>query len=83
MLSPGTRPSAPRSAQPARRSEMKLPAPGPSPVDIQNHLYLSFLEASTTDVALRVSGSWHAIYKLHKVVLIQSVRLFRLPGMGV
>ncbi|KAG6814427.1 hypothetical protein H0H92_007430 [Tricholoma furcatifolium] len=45
---------------------------GPSPVDIQNHLYASFLEGSTADVALRVHGSWVAIYKLHRVVLIQS-----------
>ncbi|KAF5377221.1 hypothetical protein D9615_006395 [Tricholomella constricta] len=45
---------------------------GPSAVDIQNHLYTSFLEGSTADVALRVHGSWDAIYKLHRVVLIQS-----------
>ncbi|KAG6837212.1 hypothetical protein H0H93_013080 [Arthromyces matolae] len=45
---------------------------GPSASDIQNHLYTSFLEGSTADVALRVHGSWNAIYKLHRVVLIQS-----------
>ncbi|KAG6857655.1 hypothetical protein H0H87_010224 [Tephrocybe sp. NHM501043] len=45
---------------------------GPSPADLQNHLYTSFLEGSTADVALRVHGSWDAIYKLHRVVLIQS-----------
>lgn len=45
---------------------------GPSAADIQTHLYASFLQASTYDVALRVSGSWSAIYKLHRVVLIQS-----------
>ncbi|KAG5642500.1 hypothetical protein DXG03_002697 [Asterophora parasitica] len=45
---------------------------GPSAVDIQNHLYNSFLEGSTADVALRVHGSWDAIYNLHRVVLIQS-----------
>ncbi|KAG6869050.1 hypothetical protein C0993_004723 [Termitomyces sp. T159_Od127] len=45
---------------------------GPSAVDIQNHLYTSFLEGSTADVALRVHGTWDAIYKLHRVVLIQS-----------
>ncbi|KAF8060968.1 hypothetical protein FPV67DRAFT_1423050 [Lyophyllum atratum] len=44
----------------------------PSAVDIQNHLYISFLQGSTTDVALRVHGSWEGIYKLHRVVLIQS-----------
>jgi hypothetical protein len=48
---------------------------GPSAFDIQNHLYSSFLEGSTADVALRVQGSWHAIYNLHRVVLIQSVCL--------
>ncbi|KAF9478715.1 hypothetical protein BDN70DRAFT_879632 [Pholiota conissans] len=46
--------------------------PGPSATDIQTHLYNSFLHASTYDVALRVSGTWSAIYKLHRVVLIQS-----------
>ncbi|KAF8912903.1 hypothetical protein CPB84DRAFT_1957315 [Gymnopilus junonius] len=48
-------------------------SPGPSASDIQSHLYSSFLQASTYDVALRVSGTWDAIYKLHRVVLIQSV----------
>lgn len=46
---------------------------GHSPSDIQTHLYTSFLRASTYDVALRVTGTWNAIYKLHRVVLIQSV----------
>ncbi|KAG6902999.1 hypothetical protein C0995_008572 [Termitomyces sp. Mi166 len=45
---------------------------GPSAADIQNHLYTSFLEGSTADVALCVDGTWHAIYNLHRVVLIQS-----------
>ncbi|KAG6918684.1 hypothetical protein DXG01_012502 [Tephrocybe rancida] len=45
---------------------------GPSAVDIQSHLYTSFLEGSAADVALRVHGSWDAIYELHRVVLIQS-----------
>lgn len=48
-------------------------SPGPSASDIQSHLYASLLQASTYDVALRVSGTWDAIYKLHRVVLIQSV----------
>ncbi|KAF5355253.1 hypothetical protein D9758_006020 [Tetrapyrgos nigripes] len=47
-------------------------SPGPSPADIQSHLYQSFLQRSTADVALRVSGTWSAIYRLHRVVLIQS-----------
>ncbi|KNZ78178.1 hypothetical protein J132_01703 [Termitomyces sp. J132] len=45
---------------------------GPSAADIQNHLYTSFLEGSTADVALCVHGTWDAVYKLHRVVLIQS-----------
>ncbi|TFK88520.1 hypothetical protein K466DRAFT_488780 [Polyporus arcularius HHB13444] len=44
----------------------------PSPGDLQSHLYASFLQRKTTDVALRVSGSWHAVYKLHRVILIQA-----------
>ncbi|KAJ6626959.1 hypothetical protein B0H10DRAFT_1997416 [Mycena sp. CBHHK59/15] len=40
--------------------------------DIQRHLYASFLHARTPDVALRVKGAWHAIYRLHRVVLIQA-----------
>ncbi|TFK30685.1 hypothetical protein FA15DRAFT_629940 [Coprinopsis marcescibilis] len=43
-----------------------------SPFDIQSHLYSSFIQGSTADVALRVSGRWHAVYQLHRVVLIQS-----------
>lgn len=40
--------------------------------DIRSHLYSSLLEARTTDVALRVRGSWKAVYRLHRVVLIQA-----------
>ncbi|PPQ98872.1 hypothetical protein CVT24_003503 [Panaeolus cyanescens] len=47
-------------------------SPGPSASDIQSHLYSSFLQASTYDVAIRVTGNWTAVYKLHRVVLIQS-----------
>jgi hypothetical protein len=48
-------------------------SPGPSPVDIQSHLYSSFLEGSTADIAIHVTGtSWEAVYNLHRVVLIQS-----------
>ncbi|KAJ7596804.1 hypothetical protein C8J56DRAFT_1011435 [Mycena floridula] len=44
-----------------------------SGLDIQNHLYEAFLQARTCDVALNVKGSqWHAVYHLHRVVLIQS-----------
>ncbi|RPD81559.1 hypothetical protein L226DRAFT_450178 [Lentinus tigrinus ALCF2SS1-7] len=44
----------------------------PSPGDLQSHLYTSFLQRKTADVALRISGSWHAVYKLHRVILIQA-----------
>lgn len=50
-----------------------MSSPIQSAVDIQSHLYAAFLEGSTADVAIRVSGSWSAIYRLHRVVLIQSV----------
>ena len=46
----------------------------PSPSDLQSHLYTSFLQRKTADVALRISGSWNAIYRLHRVILIQAVR---------
>ncbi|KAI0638951.1 hypothetical protein C8Q77DRAFT_1045670 [Trametes polyzona] len=44
----------------------------PSPNDLQSHLYASFLQRKTADVALRISGSWNAVYRLHRVVLIQA-----------
>ena len=44
-----------------------------SPAALQSHIYTAFLERRTADVALHVRGSWHAIYKLHRVVLIQAV----------
>src|SRR5882762_8400082 len=44
-----------------------------SPIDIQSHLYASLLEGRTADVALRVRGTWQAVYRLHRVVLIQAV----------
>ncbi|PFH54700.1 hypothetical protein AMATHDRAFT_185472 [Amanita thiersii Skay4041] len=53
-------------------SSHPLGSPGPSAYDIQSHLYLAFLQGRTADVALRITGSWNAIYKLHRVVLIQS-----------
>lgn len=49
-----------------------------SPVDIQSHLYNSLLESRTADVALRVRGNWEALYRLHRVVLIQAVSLISL-----
>lgn len=45
-----------------------------SSFDLQQHIYNSLLESRTADVALHVRGTWEAIYKLHRVVLIQSVR---------
>lgn len=49
------------------------------PRNLQDHLYTSFLEGSTADVALHVSGSWEAVYKLHRVVLIQAVSILHSP----
>lgn len=46
-----------------------------SSVDLQQHIYNSLLDSRTADVALHVRGTWEAIYKLHRVVLIQSVSL--------
>ncbi|KAI0719102.1 hypothetical protein C8T65DRAFT_61104 [Cerioporus squamosus] len=58
------------------RTDVMTPPPTspsrPSPGDLQSHLYASFLQRKTADVALRVSGSWHAVYKLHRVILIQA-----------
>ncbi|KAH7883965.1 hypothetical protein F5I97DRAFT_1814280 [Phlebopus sp. FC_14] len=46
---------------------------GLSSVDLQQHIYNSLLESRTADIALHVRGShWEAVYKLHRVVLIQS-----------
>ncbi|KAF9652044.1 hypothetical protein BDM02DRAFT_3184031 [Thelephora ganbajun] len=53
-----------------------------SPRNLQDHLYASFLEGSTADVALHISGSWHAVYKLHRVVLIQAEFFRRLFTAG-
>jgi hypothetical protein len=50
-----------------------------SPIDLQSHLYASLLEARTADVALRVRGTWQAVYRLHRVVLIQAVSLIVAP----
>jgi hypothetical protein len=65
--------AAGRTDHPRRSLTMNLP--GPSPAAIQTHLYSSFLEAKTADVTLHVRGTWEAIYRLHRVVLIQAVCL--------
>ena len=49
-----------------------------SPRNLQDHLYASFLEGSTADVALHISGSWNAVYRLHRVILIQAVSFVHL-----
>ena len=41
---------------------------------LQSHLYEAFLSGTTYDVLLRVTGSWDAVYKLHRIVLTQAVR---------
>ncbi|KAF9072661.1 hypothetical protein BDP27DRAFT_1445421 [Rhodocollybia butyracea] len=40
--------------------------------DIQSHLYNSFLTRQTSDVCIHISGAFNAIYRLHRVVLIQA-----------
>ncbi|KAI0063113.1 hypothetical protein BV25DRAFT_1907234 [Artomyces pyxidatus] len=47
-------------------------SPTSSPADFQAHIYNSFLQGKTADVALRVRGTWEAVYNLHRVVLIQA-----------
>ena len=66
---------------PALMTSPLLAPPGPSAHDLQSHLYLAFLQGRTADVALRIRGSWNAVYSLHRVVLIQSVSAmnFRVP----
>jgi hypothetical protein len=49
-------------------------SPVPRPAEFQAHVYNSFLQGRTSDVAIRIRGSWDAIYKVHRVVLIQAVR---------
>ncbi|KAH8834861.1 hypothetical protein DL96DRAFT_1549557 [Flagelloscypha sp. PMI_526] len=39
---------------------------------LTDHLWNSFLERTTSDVSIRVTASWRAVYHLHKVVIIQS-----------
>lgn len=45
----------------------------PPAFDLQAHLFSSLLQGHTADVSLVVRGSWEAVYKLHRVVLIQAV----------
>jgi hypothetical protein len=45
------------------------------PQQLQSHFYDAFLSGETSDISLRVSGSWHAVYRLHRLVLTQAVRV--------
>lgn len=56
-------------------SSMNSPAssPVPRPSEFQAHIYNSFLQGRTSDVAVRIRASWDAIYNFHRVVLIQAV----------
>jgi hypothetical protein len=60
-------------ARASRSNTMPINLLGPSPTDLQSHLYASFLAAKTADVTLHVRGSWEAVYQLHRVILIQAV----------
>jgi hypothetical protein len=53
---------------------MNSPISSPRPAEFQAHIYNSFLQGNTADVALRIRASWNAIYNFHRVVLIQAVR---------
>jgi hypothetical protein len=57
-----------------------ISSPIPQPAEFQAHIFNSFLQGKTSDVALRVRASWHAVYKFHRVVLIQAVRIFIHPN---
>src|SRR5260221_8928395 len=59
----------------SQSSPMNSPvvSPVPRPAVFQAHIYNSFLQGRTSDVALRIHGSWDATYKFHRVVLIQAV----------
>lgn len=54
---------------------MNSPISSPRPAEFQAHIYNSFLQGNTSDVALRIRASWNAIYNFHRVVLIQAVRI--------
>ncbi|THH20990.1 hypothetical protein EW146_g476 [Bondarzewia mesenterica] len=49
-----------------------MTSPSPTTSDIQAHIYSSFLEGKASDVALNITGTWRALYRLHRVVLIQA-----------
>lgn len=66
--------SATPKSESSRRALRPPTSPGsPSSVDLQQHIYNSLLESRTADISLHVKGTWEAVYKLHRVVLIQSV----------
>ncbi|KAH7930602.1 hypothetical protein BV22DRAFT_1124870 [Leucogyrophana mollusca] len=67
----GPRSSSPRPS-PLRRSKTPMTSAGLSSVDLQHHIYNSLLQSKTADIALHVRGTWEAVYKLHRVVLIQA-----------
>lgn len=49
------------------------PRDGLSAAHITDHLYNAFLEGRTPDVTVKVKGAaWAGLYRLHKVVVIQS-----------
>ena len=60
------------------RMNSPVVSPVPRPAEFQAHIYDSFLQGRTSDVALRICGSWDAFYKFHRVVLIQAVRTLSL-----
>lgn len=51
---------------------MDSPVSSPRPSEFQAHIYNSFLQGRTSDVAIRIRASWDAIYNFHRVVLIQA-----------
>lgn len=58
-------------------SNVALRSPTNTPQLLQSHLYEAFLSGETADISLRVSGSWNAVYRLHRIVLTQAVRSAR------
>ena len=56
----------------APNHHLHLPGAVAAAMDLAEHLYDSFLHGRTADVILRVVGTWSAIYRLHRVVLIQA-----------
>lgn len=61
-------------SDPRDNNSTSSPIPSrPSAFDLQAHLFSSLLQGYTADVSLVVRGSWEAVYRLHRVVLIQAV----------